>query len=381
MMIYIIILAIALLLGLLNPNRTNKKRVRYVFVIFFLMTIISALRKYTIGIDLHNQYYELFTRAQFLSWNEVGKTAYDVGYVVFNKLIGVFTANPQWLIAIHAIIVIGISGWFIYRNSDDVVLSTFMFITGNVWFMYMNIMRQSLAVCIGLIAIEIWKNKKCKQFYRYMLCIILYLVAISIHSSAFIIIVYPIIYIIKFRKNHIILSMGAILGSFLLYNQIFSLVSNLINSRRNYADYYSGSAAAGSAINIISIYWVVLFASIFFLGYFTLIYRSRQNYDVVNYRNTDVNLFKNDFLMYAVLILVMCRIMALRSNIIGRAAYYFIPFLWILLPRAIKFESSIRNRRIIRMFYYTLMGFAFIWLGYKSAAYLYGTVPYEFFWK
>ena len=78
--------------------------------------------------------------------------------------------------------------------------------------------------------------------------------------------------------------------------------------------------------------------------------------------------------------LAVCRIVGLKINIIARMTYYFMPFIYVLISRAIRRMHVYGNRKVIKCGLYLVMTIAFIWLGYKSASFLYGTVPYTFFW-
>lgn len=377
MAIYLVVLLMIVLTGLItHPNRQKTKAKIYILFCFSIIVLISALREYTVGRDLTSHYYRMFSVLDKMSWSNIGSTSYEAGYVAFNKLIGLFTSDAQWMVAIHACFVMGVSGWFIYRNTDDVVLSTFMFVAGNTWFMYMNIMRQGMAICLMLIAIEVWKNKqwKLKRYVITMLCIA---IAVSFHTTSFIMIIFIIIEKLSFKKIDILTSMIILLIGFFFYNRIFSLASNLISSHRDYADFYADS---GATINIISLYWVFIYAFFFGVAYLALICKRKEKINGEEIQSKG-DVLSDSFLMYMLLILVVCRVMALRINIIGRISYYFMPFTWIVVPRAIKNITVLSNKRAVRWFIYVFMSVAFIWMGYHSAADLYGTVPYNFFWR
>lgn len=385
MEIYIAVLLTILLVGVvIHPNRSVKKKKNFIIFAFVLIIVVAALRASTVGLDLSSHYYRMFTALQNISWSEIGSTSYEAGYVTFYKIVGMVTKNPQWMVAIHTIFVMGVSGWFIYRNSDDVLLSTFMFIAGNTWFMYMTMMRQSMAICMMLIAIEVWKNKK-QKFKRYLLFIVFVAFGISLHTSSSVMLLFLIAERLPFKRREIITSTIILVIGFLFYNRIFNVVSGIVGGTRDYAEFYSES---GAAFNIITLYWTILYLSFFLLSYFTLIYALKKTknleINIETLRNDTVaysSILSDSILMYMLLALLLCRVMALQSNIIGRMAYYFIPFTWIAIPRAIRNIRSASNKKIVRRFVYCLMGLAFIWLGFKSAASLYGTVPYSFFWR
>lgn len=368
--------------GCANHNITDRRKKRYVIVSFTCLTLIAMLRSYNVGRDLQAHYYETFLRIVNMDWDNLFTLGYENGYLVFYKIISIFTNNGQWMIVIHALFVMGITGWFIYRNSDNVVMSTFLFITTNTWFMYMNIMRQAMAVCVVLIAIEMWKRKDWK-FKRYVIYVLLVILAMQFHSSAFIAFFIPIFNHIPFKRRHIFVSTIIMVGAFLLYNQLYKVISLFQIGKRDYADFY---ASSGEAINVISLYFVFIYILIFSIGTLSLVYY-RNHFDVCDgdalgeCDSKKSNQFSNSFLLYMVLVLVVCRVTGLKINIMSRMTYYFMPFTFILLPRALNAFRSTSNRKIVKYSIYMMMTIAFIWLSYKSASDLYGTVPYQFFWE
>jgi len=363
--------------GCANHNLTKKRKKRYIVFSFACLAIISMLRSYNVGRDLQAHYYKTFLRVVNMDWNNLFTLGYENGYLVFYKIISMFTSDGQWMIAIHALIVIGITGWFIYRNSDNVVMSTFMFITTNTWFMYMTMMRQAMAVSFVLVALEIWKRKdwRIKRFVLYVLVVIL---AMQFHSSAFIAFIIPIFDYLPFKRKHILISTIVMIASFALYNQLFKAVSLLQIGKRDYTEFYSSS---GEAINIISLYFVFIYALIFIIGTVSLVYYKGEENQSSNLNVTDESGFSNSFILYMVLVLEVCRITGLKINIMARMTYYFMPFVYILLPRAIASFRNYSNKKIVKYSIYVLMTVAFVWLTYRSAATMYGTVPYQFYWE
>lgn len=378
MAIYLIALfGLMLYGGCANHNLTKKRKKRYIVFSFACLTIISMLRSYNVGRDLQAHYYKTFLRVVNMDWNNLFTLGYENGYLVFYKIISMFTSDGQWMIAIHALIVIGITGWFIYRNSENVVMSTFLFITTNTWFMYMTMMRQAMAVSFVLVALEIWKRKdwRIKRFVLYVLVVIL---AMQFHSSAFIAFIIPIFDYLPFKRKHILISTIVMIASFALYNQLFKAVSLLQIGKRDYTEFYSSS---GEAINIISLYFVFIYALIFIIGTVSLVYYKGEENQSSNLNVTDESGFSNSFILYMVLVLVVCRITGLKINIMARMTYYFMPFVYILFPRAIASFRNYSNKKIVKYSIYVLMTAAFVWLTYRSAATMYGTVPYQFYWE
>lgn len=365
------------LLGFFTRPNTNSFRKRwYLFLSFGCMAVISALRKYTVGRDLTAHYFKMFSQIIRLNWDQLNTTDYEAGYVAFYKLIGLFTTNPQWMIAVHAVLVVGISGWFIYRNSDDVVFSTFLFIADNTWFMYMNILRQSLSVCMFLVALEVWKRKNW-HIRRYVLFVAASLLSMQFHSSGIISFVVPLLDCLHFRRREFFASLVALAASFFLYDRIFMFISALISVKRNYAAFY---VTSGAAINLISIYGVASSLMFFFLAGFVLVFRRKRRKKRRTPRRKQAVHLSDSMLLHLCVMLLICKVTGLRINIMGRMSYYFSPCIWILVPRTLAQMRLPSNRYITETGILVLMIVAFLWIGTDSGYLLYGTVPYTPFW-
>lgn len=379
MAIYLTTFVLIILLGLrIKPNKSTIKRKRFMFLAFGLLIMIAALRNYTVGRDLNAHYYNSFLRIIKMPWSTaLVSTNYEPGFVAFYKIIGNFTSNPQWMIALHAVFVIGITGWFIYKNSEDCLMSTFLFVAANTWFTDMTMLRQAMAVAMGMVAIEVWKHKdwKIKRYIVYCICALL---AMSFHSTGIIVFTYPIFEKIHFNRKTVFMSIVVIVAAFLLYNRLFQMASNILSIGKDYEEAYG---TTGAVINVISLYELALPLMCFAIACWTLVYQEKRQSLFMNSKEISMDSILDNHIIYLVLMLVICRTLRLRINIMGRMAQYFVPFMWILFPREINALYNYNNRKVLHYGLYCLLTLAFVWMGYQSAQQLYGTVPYEFFWN
>lgn len=379
MTVYLITFGILMLYGIsINHNASKSRRKYYIIFAFTVLTVLSMVRSHNVGRDLKSHYFDSFYRVINMGWSELSGLAYENGYSAFNKVISLFTSNGQWMIAIHALFVVGITGWFIYKNSENVVMSTFLFITTNAWFMYMNIMRQAMAVCMILIGTEILKQKKL-SIIRYLLFVLIILFAMQFHTSAIVAIIIPIFEYIPFKRIHIILSSFGMVAAFILSSFIFKLLSLFQIGKRDYTEFY---ASSGAVINITSLYFVFIYILFFAIGILSLVFYKKKK---ASYKDeaciSNSKEYSDSFLLYMLLATILCRIVGLRISIISRMSFCFMPYSFILVPRAINAINGELDRKIVKYAVYGLMTLAFIVLGYTNAAVLYGTVPYQFFWE
>jgi len=167
------------------------------------VTLVAGLRNISIGTDTEN-YKLIFQKILEIDSKSIADEKIEFGYIYLNKLIGLFTSQPQVLFIVVAIFMSVCIGVFIYKNASDPFLALLFFITLGMFQFSLSGMRQSIAVGITLLAMEFIKKRKMLWFFA------LIFIAYSFHKSA---ILYLPAYFIAYRslstKN--LLSYGFIL--------------------------------------------------------------------------------------------------------------------------------------------------------------------------
>ncbi len=118
-------------------------------------TIISAFRDESVGADTE-QYINMFLSIQRNDYNN----RIEKGYIYFNKLLYLFTSSPQWLLIIVALFLSICVGVFVYKNAKDPFLAILFFITLGLYQFSLSGIRQTIAIGITILSIELIKKKK-----------------------------------------------------------------------------------------------------------------------------------------------------------------------------------------------------------------------------
>lgn len=385
MIIYFVLAGFIPLYGFLtHANRNNFRKKQFVFVVFGIMTLISALRASTIGIDLDLHYAKNYELISSVNWSDIPIFAtlkqYELGYCYFTKLLTYISTDVQFYIIITSIIIYGVHGYFFYKKSEDVILSSSLFMFLCLFYMYMNIIRQALAVSILLIAYLIFSNSK-KKILNYIVFVLLTLLAFTFHSSAILCLIYLLFDKLKFTKIHILIGFAITAVVYVGYSLVYNLVLSILGGSDSKYDMYVNNANYGIGyINIQSIFYIVVTLGAFLLGYYILVWKDKTSHKL--FAKQEYKVKKNEsFMLYMTFIAFACRLLNLQMSIISRFTYYFIPFVLILFPYAISKFKIRSNRIIINLFVYGVCAIFFIWNTVNYADILYGTVPYEFFWQ
>lgn len=100
MTIYLVLFALLILNGILF----GRDRKKFVFISFALMTLVAALRGTSVGTDVEFHYASNFTMIANTGWDSLslftGDIGYDWGFVIFCKLIGMISDDPQIFLAV-----------------------------------------------------------------------------------------------------------------------------------------------------------------------------------------------------------------------------------------------------------------------------------------
>jgi len=368
-----------------HANKNNFRRKRFIILSFALLIIISGLRAPSVGIDISKHYARRFYEIANYSWVEVPRfsliTGYEIGYCLFTKLLTVFSTDIHLYIIVCSVLIYSSIGYFIYKTSDDVVMSVMLFIFSCLYYMFMNIMRQGLAVAIVLFGYVLLDNSN-RKLKNYIVFLSMIFLASTFHESAILCVVMVIFDRLKFTRKQLLLGALAVAGIYVFYNRLYVTVLRLFGAGNNYERYLTSATEGIGNLNIQTIYNFLLTIFAFVLGYYFLVWKKKK---IKTLKENEENVYqlgnRESFMLYMTLIASTCRLLIFQMNVINRFSYFFVPFMLVLYPHALSFEKSVSNRRILKSSVYVLFLIYFVWITVSYASALYGVVPYKFIWQ
>lgn len=385
MIIYFVLAGFIPLYGFLtHANRNSFRKKQFIFVVFGIMTLISALRATSIGIDLDLHYAKNYQLISSVSWSDIPVFAalkqYELGYCYFTKILTYISSNVQFYIIITSIIIYGVHGYFFYKKSEDVILSSSLFMFFCLFYMYMNILRQAVAVSILLIAYLLFSESK-KKIRNYVVFVLLVLLASTFHSSAILCLIFLLFDKLKFTKIQMLIGIAVTAVVYVGYSFVYSFVLSILGGGDSKYNMYVNSDKYGVGyINLQSIYYVIITVGAFLLGYYILVWKEKKSHKL--FAKNEYKIKNNEsFMLYMAFIAFVCRLLLFKMSIISRITFYFIPFVLILYPYAISKFKRRSNRIILNLAVYGVCLVYFVWITMSQADQLYGVVPYEFFWQ
>lgn len=223
MTIYIILFALAVGLGLimLGKNPTSLKKTVYLSIMFVLLYLTSVFR-YGMGNDYFS-YIRIFKEISAADWSIVVSGKYEPIYALITKLIATFTQSPEIMYAIFAALILIPVAYAIKKYSDNVWLSVTVYLCFTFFYTSLSFIRQSLAVSVIILAYGFMKKRK------FVPVIILGIIAVLIHYTSAVFIVFYLLTLIKPTKKYLIIYGSVSLGSLIICLIMKALGANPLN--------------------------------------------------------------------------------------------------------------------------------------------------------
>lgn len=368
---------------LYRANTTKRRRKIYLIVTFGLLILVAGLRDPSVGIDLAEHYAKKFNRIGSYGWSQISTfsvvSEYELGYCYYTRFLHLFSNDVQFFVFVTSFLIYAAFGYFIYKESTDVVLSTELMLFSCLYYMGMNVLRQELALAVILVAYT-WLDNSERCLKDYIKFVILILLAATFHSSAILCMLMVLFDRMKFTRKQILIGVGAVVVFYAFYMKFYTVALDFFGTGNNYERYLTSATEGVGNINLQTIYNFLLAFMTFLMGYYVLVWEKKSNKNIlIDDRNSYCLARNESFLLYMVLIAAAFRLLIFQMNILNRFSLYFTPFIMVLCPYAI---SSIRlnsNKKIVRAFVYILFGFYFVWITINKAEEFYGVVPYQFF--
>ncbi len=289
----------------------------------------SARMKYAIQCNTWEQFYN--------------PDLYETGFQVFIFALSRIFHDPQWLLVITSLFYIISIFYFIDRNSEEVSLSTILYVTLGLMTFQLQGMRQAIAMCLCLFA---YGQAKRKHLIKFLLLVSL---ACTFHQTAIVfVIVYWLSQLTLNQRNVLFVSAISIVG-ILLSGPLIKIANDIFDKN------YSNSVDSGGFIAV-ALYIIGLIVSYFY-------YRAHEK-------------GPNSSLVFILIVGTAIYLMRYTGvQVAERISFYFQYSQIILIPLTIKiFRES--DRTITYLIIIALAIGLFLYRLTDS-----GFLPYRFFWN
>lgn len=332
------------------------KRLRkgLIFVFAAQLVCLTGFRKYTVGVDT-KQYYYWF---RYLTANNIDKfwrQSSDKGayiYKLLNYVVWKLGGSFQVVLFIAAIIAIAPVIYYICKNSKNIFLSFFIYLSFNYYLYTLITIRQSAAYGIILLSVNSIKKRKPFRF------LILVLLAAGFHTSALFFLPAYLLYNMKINQKNII---AYILILAIVWVSRIYIARFIINNI--FSDY---------TVEISNSY-TYLFIHVLILVFGLLVYKGYVNkrYSDCEKRNID---YIYVYMMIGILLMIGCSV---ASNAL-RIAYFYTIQIVVFIPNVIAYISNTKIRFILQIGTFVL---CFLIFGIFIKGFMHQNMDYVPFWN
>lgn len=355
-MIYIFIV-LFLLFNIFSKKRRNSEI--FLKITMILFTLISAFRSYNVGTD-SRMYIGEFFKVEEILFSDIGTLRLEKGYITLYKIIDIFTNNYQWVFIVTSIIINYSMYKFIKKYSENYAFSSLLYFSLNIYFAYMCIIRQGIALAIILLGFDYIINKK------YLTFLLLCLFASLFHTSAIIMIILIPLRMLNFKatlNNVLLISVCGSVISILISKPIFMIFANLLTDYNKYIGhsiYFEKSLITAPLYTIFNFILLIMPFIIF----------KKEKMEAILKENRDIN--------FIVLILCVATIISAASiniSILSRLFYYLNIFNIIYVTNLI--EKS-KNKIVYQII---IIVITLCYVGVITNMGWYGVNDYTFCWE
>ncbi len=353
MKIYLInILLIFLYAYLFLYSSRHKNKKLFCALASFNWILISGLRHISVGADTLTYKLNFFDYTMYNSWRYVlnnfvdvyfrGFEGKDPGYMIFEKLVQIFTTNYQVYILIIAIVFTVPLGRWIYKNSSDPFISFLIYSTLFYAFFAVTGHRQTIATAlVVLIGYDFIIERRFRPF------LLLMAIAFTIHKSSLVFLPFYFMANKTITNRYLISAVVITILVFIFKNQVIMVLGSF-SGYGSYIQQYGGPSTRTFASFLIIIFVVIM------LRYSKIIENNKQ---ATNYINA---------LILAVWLVPLTFIVSSTMRVVQ----YYSVFILLLIPEIIK---SFPKKEKIIVYYISVSTLLLLYI--RNNAY------YMFFWQ
>lgn len=353
------LLCYRLKVSLNGTHLTSKQRDSlFLLLVFSALIIVASFRNYTVGIDtkIYRQNFELIKDIRFFdifsSYYPLEAIGGDLefGYVFLGKVCSFFSDSYYFFQLVICILTGWFSAKFIKENSDDVFMSTVLFLGLGIYLSSFNVARQWLAIAIACNGWSIIRKSKVKGF-------ILLFIGVSIHYTILFLMVSVLVNMFRKSKFFIRLIPVVLVLCILEYEMIINMVAPYLPSKYQvYLDNLLTPQAQVLNFLTYALIFLILIRYIFI----------KTNVDV-----------KHKYYSILAAVYAVCEIIGMSFRMFNRVGWPFMYFVLLLLPSFQQYIKKEKYRRVYRIGILVFYTFLFIHRAINTEEFIYSTYLFQ----
>ena len=324
MLVYLLNIALIIVWAMvfLTGKRTQLKKILFVALCFVQLYLISAVR-YRVGGD-YSMYTEGFFNMVLDTYSDgffqtLTYKDWEIGYILLNKFIGLFTADYKTFIMIVSVFPLIGPAYLIARYSRNPFISVFLYVNLYLFYLDMNFVRQAIAMSILCFAYGFLRDKK---FWRFLLIVAL---ASCFHLTAIYMIPVFLVCLLKVNTRTLLLYLFGLLFYYILSEGVLNIVLAIFHNE------YSGSVFIENGVFVYYTFFPLLIcAMMVFVSYYV--------------KNLTPEMH---MLIHLTLMMGFWTIVMTKHALFERFSYYTMLFVILAVPEMIKaFSGQFRENLV-----------------------------------
>ena len=322
MFIYFICIAVIIiiysLINICSRDHTFDKKKYFLIITGFILVFLSTFRANTVSSDL-SLYLTIFDNTKNLSvfdiivnnlsldhlfMVEVYNGTYEVGYVLFNKFIYTFFDIDIAFKFFSSLFINITILWFIYKHSNNELLSVILYICFGYYLQSYIIIRQYMALCLLIISLHFLLNNDNKKYFIFIFLAFLF------HKTA---ICFIILYFIKKYWIYIYTKLNYLIGFIIILFIISPPIIYFLITK--FYPFYSDIMTVGEGIKLFFVLSIILLLPFLFK---TIRFRSLQKFNIF-------------FILCAIGVII--QLFTYHFSLLNRLAIYFQFYFIVFIPK------------------------------------------------
>ena len=306
---------IAILGMIVRPSKGKRRRAVFLALSFVVLIALASVRSYTVGMDtmMYWTHYGYIGRAGVRAFETV---RFEPGFTALCLLLYQISPSPQLLFFTTSVLIYVPVAYFIYRESDNPALSTFLFVALTIYTQYLCLMREGIAIALVLVATTFLTRGKKIPF------ILLIVLAMLFHRSAIACLALLFADRLGFKGKHIAVYIALFAAMFVYASAFSDFVASLLSKDRLYREKFMGSNYYGALIRTL-FYGLLVFLSVNYI-------------EVGKRRGVIPDDARVRVIEHALMLWLLFSVLGMRIQIWGRVSCLFQPFVLIAIPLALK---------------------------------------------
>ena len=307
MLVYLINIALIVIWALIFNigKKTKLKKFIFVGICFVQLFLISAYR-YRVGND-YSMYAVGFFKMSLSGFGEMNYEDWEIGFILLNKVIGIFTADPAVFIWISSLLIMIGPAYLIARYSANSFISVFMYVNLYLFYLDMNFIRQAIAMSIVCFAYGFLVNRK---FWRFLLLVA---IAATFHLTVIYMIPVFLVCLIPVSSRSHILYLFGLLFYYILSDGMLKILLSKFHTEYSNTDFIEKGV----------FFYYSFFPLLLCLGMVAISYFVKEKSRTLN------------VLIHLTLMMGFWQIVMTKHSLFERFSYYTMIFVVLAIPEAL----------------------------------------------